>query len=210
MDFLQQLQWRYATKKFDPAKMISDADLTILTESLRLSPSSFGLQPWHFIVIRNKELKAALKPHTDGQAQAVDASHLVVLCMKTAIDVEHVDRHIRHVVNVRGATEASLQRYRERLLSASLGMSRAAYRPWAANQVYLALGMLLATAAYMGIDACPMEGFDAKAYDKMLDLKAKGLHAVVVVALGYRSADDEKGKTKKVRFDAADVISTIL
>jgi nitroreductase len=167
------------------------------------------LQPWHFIVIADEDVKASLKPHTDNQPQTTDASHLVVLCMKTAIDAQHVDRHIRQVIQTRGVTQESLQAYRERLLSAAAGMSRSAYRPWAANQVYLAAGILLATAAYLHIDACPMEGFDAKAYDKVLNLKQKGLHAVLLVAMGYRSESDQKAKYKKVRFDSADVISTI-
>lgn len=209
MDILKQLNWRYATKKFDLTRTIPPQDLHVLTEALRLSPSSLDLQPWHFVVISNKELREKLKPITDGQAQATDASHMVVLCIKNKIDESHIDAHIRSSAEARGVSVESLQKYRERLLTTPETKSPATYRHWATAQAYLAAGMLLATAAYMGIDSCPMEGFDAKAYDKELGLKKRGLHAVLVITLGYRSMDDERATTKKVRFDRSDVISQL-
>ena len=198
---LEQLNWRYATKKFDPQQKISAEDWATLEEVLRLSPSSGGLQPWKFIVVTDPAVRAKLKPASYGQAQITDASHLVVFAAKSNFGEADVDAHIRHVAEVQGAPVAALAPLRNMLVGGIVQSQDAAGRTaWARNQTYIALGNLLTSAALLGIDACPMEGFDRAQYDEILGLKAQGLTASVIATLGYRSATDKYAAAPKVRF----------
>jgi nitroreductase len=198
---LTQLNWRYATKQFDPQRKISAADWATLETALQLSPSSGGLQPWKFIVVTDPAIRAKLQPASYGQAQIINASHLVVFASKNNFSEADVDAHLKNVSQVQGVPFEALAPYRGMLVGGIVkSMDEAARNAWARNQTYIALGNLLASAALLGIDACPMEGFDHAQYDEILGLKAKGVASSVIATLGYRSAEDKYGAAPKVRF----------
>ena len=207
---LAQLNWRYATKEFDPMRKISPEDWSTLENALILSASSYGLQPWAFIVITDKNMRQQLFPATWKQRQILDCSHYVIFTAKTRMTEDHIDRHIARTAEVRGGTAEALKRYRDVVVGDVVTGERAAQTfEWAARQAYLALGNFMTSAALIGIDTCPMEGFQPDEYDKVLDLGAKGLASVVCCAAGYRSPTDKYAGQKKVRFDRADVIHIV-
>ncbi|AHB88817.1 bifunctional oxygen-insensitive NAD(P)H nitroreductase / dihydropteridine reductase [Thermosynechococcus sp. NK55a] len=204
---LQQLQWRYATKKFDPNRKIPAVLWQTLLQSLVLAPSSFGLQPWKFYVIETPELRQALLPHTWNQRQVVDASHLVVFAIKSHLNAADVDRYLARQAEVRQTSVEELQGYGDLVK----GFLQSPPYPlnvdeWSARQVYIALGQFMVTAALLGIDTCPMEGFLPQEYDRLLNLPAQGYHAVVVCAAGYRAADDQYATSPKVRYPLEAVV----
>ena len=203
-----QLGWRYATKSFDANLRISEADWQTLEHSMVLTPSSFGLQPWHFYVITDPATKARLKPVSWNQSQIVDASHLVVFAIKKDLNVPEIDRFIDRMAEVRGVTPESLASYRQMMVG-SLTNPKFNINDWAAKQVYIALGFFMASAAMLGIDTCPIEGFDPAQYDEILGLAPLGYHATVVAAAGYRSNADKHATLPKVRFKANEVITRI-
>jgi nitroreductase len=207
---IHQLNWRYATKQFDPKRKISDRDWAALEEALVLTPSSFGLQPWAFIVVKDPAVRAKLQPVSWGQSQIVDASHLVVFAFKSNLGEGDLDAHIKRTAEVRGVAVEGLAGFRG-MLGGSLmkGMDEAGRSAWAKNQVYIALGNLLTAAAVLGIDACPMEGIDRAQYDAILGLPQKGLASAMVATLGYRSAGDKYAVAPKVRFPKEEVIIEI-
>lgn len=196
-----QLNWRYATKQFDPAKKISPQDWSTLEESLRLTASSTGLQPWKFVVVTDPAVREKLIGVSWGQKQITDASHLVVFAAKTHLGQADVDAYMNNIAAVRGVSRESLAGF-EGMITGSIiqGMDQAARTAWATRQVYIALGNFLTSAALLGIDACPMEGFQPDKYNEILHLTEKGLTAVVLGAAGYRLASDHYIALKKVRF----------
>lgn len=207
---LERLNWRYATKQFDRDRKISPADWSTLEEALVLSPSSGGLQPWHFIVITDPTVREKLLPASYGQAQVTDASHLVVFAAKTNFNEADVDAHIAHTAEVRGIPVESLAGFRGMLVGGIVNaMDRPTLNAWAGRQVAIALGNFLTSAALLGIDACPMEGFVPAQYDEILGLGEKGLGAVALCTLGYRSEADTYATLPKVRFPRESVISHI-
>ncbi len=207
---LEQLNWRYATKQFDPNRKISAADWATLEEVLRLSPSSGGLQPWKFFVVTDPAIRVKLLPASYGQKQVIEASHLVVFAAKNNLNETDVDTHIRHTAAVRGATAEALAPFRDMLVGGIVkGLDETARNAWARNQAYIALGTLLTSAALLGIDACPMEGFDRAQYDEILGLKAKGYASAVIATLGYRSAEDKYAMAPKVRFPKEHLITKV-
>jgi len=204
---LHQLQWRYATKKFDPSRPIPDSLWQVLCQSLVLAPSSFGLQPWKFFVITTPDLRQALLPHTWNQRQVVDASHLVVFAIKTGINAADVDRYLARQAEVHNTSVENLQKYGDIVK----GFLQSPPYPlsldeWSTRQVYIALSQFMVTAAMLGIDTCPMEGFLPQEYDRVLGLPDQGYHAVVVCAAGYRAADDKYATLPKVRYPLEAVI----
>jgi nitroreductase len=204
---LAQLNWRYATQQFDPTRKISPEDWTVLENTLILSPSSWGLQPWTFLVIADQRMREKLFPSTWNQRQILDCSHYVVFAAKTEITEEHIDRHIARTVEIRGGTIDGLRRYRDAVMGDLVTSARSAIaREWATRQTFIALGNFMTSAALIGIDTCPMEGFKADEYDKTLDLAPKGLTSVVCCAAGYRTPDDKYAVRKKVRFPREQVI----
>jgi nitroreductase len=207
---LAQLNWRYATKQFDPGRKISPEDWATLEEALILSPSSWGLQPWNFIVITDQETREKLFPSTWNQRQILDCSHFVVFAVQTKMTEEHIDRHIARTVELRGGTVEALQRYRNVMVGDVVTGPRGAQaQDWAARQAYLALGTFMTSAALMGIDTCPMEGFEPDEYDRILHLASKRLASIVCCAAGYRAADDKYATQKKVRFPREHVIHIV-
>lgn len=203
----KQLNWRYACKKFDPSKIIREADWNILVESLRLSASSYGLQPWKFILVQNPELRKQLLPLSWGQTPVVDSSHFVVLAYKEKMDEQHIDRFIESTAQARGVDSASLKGYKDMMMGDLVSGPRSQIiNWWAQRQTYIAMGSLLTTAALMEIDTLPMEGLDPAGYDKVLGLEGTGYKTVAAVACGYRAADDKYQHAKKVRFSTNDVL----
>lgn len=204
----QQLGWRYATKLFDPSKIIPESDWQTLERTLVLTPSSFGLQPWQFHVVTNPEVKARLRPASWNQSQITDASHIVVFAIKKDLSVAEIDRFIARTAEVRSVPAASLEKFRQMLIR-SLESASFDINEWATRQVYIALGFFMATAALMGIDTCPIEGFEPQKYDEILGLPSLGYGSCVVAAAGYRSEADKYATVPKVRYKHEDVIRRI-
>lgn len=208
-NLLLKMNWRYATKIFDADKKISDEDFFTLTEILRLSPSSFGLQPWKFLIIENKKIREELVVHSWGQRQVADASHLIVLCRKTNLDEKFIEAHLENISKIRKVDITSLNPYKERIGGFIKNLTPDQMSNWANKQLYIALGTLLTSAAEMKIDACPIEGFIAKEYDRILELHNFGLTASVVCPLGYRAQNDKYASAPKVRYPREDVFIKI-
>jgi nitroreductase len=207
---IDQLNWRYATKQFDPTKQITAQDWAALEEALVLTPSSIGLQPWAFLVIDDPAVRAKLLLASYGQPQVVDASHLVVFATKTNYSEMDVDAHIRQAAKVRGVGVETLDGLRTMAMRSIVqGMDETARRNWATNQTYIALGNLVTSAALLGIDAAPMEGFERHRYDDILGLKVRGLTASVIAAVGYRRESDKYAAAPKVRFPREEIVQHV-
>jgi nitroreductase len=204
---IHALNWRYATKVFDPARKISGTDLKTLEQSLVLTPSSFGLQPYRFLVISDPKLKARLREASWGQAQITDCSHLVVFLARQQMTEADVDRLIQRTTEVRGVPAEALAAYKSMMVGTLVTGPRAATVPeWAARQAYIALGQFMASAALLGLDACPMEGLDPDQYDGILELKDTPFHTVVACAVGYRAESDKYASLPKVRFPIEELV----
>ena len=207
---INQLNWRYATKQFDPTRKITASDWTTLEEALRLTPSSGGLQPWKFIVVTDPAVRAKLRPASYGQPQITDASHLVVFAAKNNFSEADVDAHLQNVARAQGVPVESLAQFRGMLVGGIVqAMDEVTRNAWAHNQAFIALGNLLTSAALLGIDACPMEGFDHAQYDEILGLKANGYSSAVIATLGYRSPADKYASAPKVRFPKQQVFMAV-
>ncbi len=194
------LSWRYATKRFDSTKTISDRNWETLELSLLQAPSSFGLQPWRVITVRDATVREKLRKVSWNQSQVVESSHFIVLAAQTSMGESDVDRAMRRICEVRGLTPESLSSYRGLIISFLDDLkARGVLEEWCTHQAYLALGILLSTSAMLQIDACPLEGIEPKAYDEILGLSSRGLHTKVACALGYRSDQDHSAQLKKVR-----------
>lgn len=208
-DLLAQLSWRYATKAFDPTRAIPPAIWEALLDSLVLTPSSYGLQPWKFLIVDDPALRAALRPKSWGQAQVEQCAHLVVILGRTAMAEADIDRLIAATSATRGVPAAALDGYRGMMLKDLIhGPRSQVVADWAARQCYIALGQFMLACAELGVDTCPMEGFEPAAYDQILGLAGTGYHAVVVCPVGYRAADDKYAALPKVRFPRSEVIET--
>ena len=208
-DLIDQLQWRYATKKFDVSKTIPNKVWSAIASSLVLTPSSFGLQPWHFVAIRDQKIKEELLAHSWGQAQVTDCSHFVVLTAKTSMTEAEIDSFLARTIEIRGGKIDQLNPYRDMMVGFTKNMDEAAKLQWAKLQTYIALGQLMTTAALLGVDACPMEGIAPTEYDRILGLEKKGLTTSVACALGYRCSEDKYANAPKVRFDESDILTLL-
>ena len=197
--YLESLNWRYATKKFDSQKQISEEDFNTLLEAIRLSPSSYGLQPYHIYIIKDMDLREKLKAASWGQSQITDASHLIVFANNTSFDTDLIDNYLTNVSETRDIELNNLQPYGDFMKSKLIDLPDNLKETWTARQTYLALGNLLSAAADLKIDTCPMEGFEAETYNELLGIKDKGLNTSVVAAIGYRSEEDDTQHYKKVR-----------
>jgi len=207
---LESLRWRYATKAFDPERKIPEELWSALEETLVLSPSSFGLQPYRFLVVQNAGLRAQLLPHSWGQRQVIDASHYVVFATRTTVTEGEIDAFLAHSAAVRRVSLDSLAAYRGMMTGALLSEGFKPNVPqWSARQAYIALGNLLTSAALLGVDACPIEGFAAAEYDRLLELPAQGLTSAVCCALGYRSSADKYARVPKVRHPKTELVKTL-
>lgn len=207
---LKQLHWRYATKKFDAGKIIPDSTWQTLEQSLVLSPSSFGLQPWKFFVIRNPEIRQQLLEYSWGQTPVVNASHLVVFAIKNDINDTDVDRHIQRMAEVQQTAPENLAGFAKVVKGF---INKPPYPleldSWAAKQAYIALGFFMTCAAMLEIDTLPMEGFVPAEYDRVLGLNDQGYSSVVLCAAGYRADDDKYTNNPKVRFPTDEVVTYV-
>jgi nitroreductase len=205
-ELLTALNWRYATKSFDKEKKLDASQLDTLLESLRLSPSSFGLQGRGFVVVENPELRQQLLPYARNQAQVVDASHLIVLCRRTDVNTDFVQKYFEDMAQTRNMDISTLDGYKNMILGFLEGKSQEDLAIWLTKQTYIAQGFLLSACAMLGIDACPMEGFDPKKFDEILGLADHNLASCVIVPVGYRSAEDGYAHAPKIRFAKEDLI----
>ncbi|MEK6909395.1 MAG: NAD(P)H-dependent oxidoreductase [Nanoarchaeota archaeon] len=205
-NIIDSLNWRYATKSFDESKKIPEQDLDELLEVIRLAPSSFGLQPWKFIVVESKELRIKIKEKAWDQPQVTEASHLIVICAKTDVSEEYIKEFIHDIAKTRNIHTDSLKEYEDMMIGFRKGRSKEEIVEWAKRQTYIPLGMLLQSAAMKKIDASPMEGFDPKGVDEVLNLTKNGLTSVVLCALGHRSEKDHTSQYKKVRHSNSRVV----
>jgi nitroreductase len=207
---LEQMRWRYAVKKFDPTGKILADDWQTLEQSLVLTPSSYGLQPWKFVVITDQATKEKLVPMSWNQRQVADASHVVVFAVRKPLTESDIDRHIALTAEIQGVSVESLTSFKKMLIR-SLVPPPPGFdiNHWAALQAYIALGNFMTSAAMLGIDTCPMEGIVAAKYDEVLGLPQEGFGTVVVCVAGYRAADDKYASLPKVRFPAAEVVRHI-
>ena len=207
---LQALHWRYATKSFDKTRRIPAETWSAIEESLILTASSFGLQPYKFVIVTDPAIKAQLVPHAWGQQQVADCSHLVVFATRTDITEAEIDRFLARISEVRGTPVESLNGYKGMMTGMLLSEG---FKPqvatWAAKQAYIALGNLLTAAALLGVDACPMEGYVPAEFDRLLGFTGKGLTTAVCCPLGYRSATDKYASLPKVRLPKAELVQTI-
>lgn len=197
---IQDLNWRYATKAFDPTKEVSEKDLETILEAFRLSASSFGLQPWKLFVVKNSEKKQALLEHSWFQKQVVDAPYHLVFARNDIDNETLVQEFVDDIVQTRNVTTESLEEYKQMMLGFLSRMSVEEKNIWANKQVYIALGSLMVVLAEMKIDSCAMEGINPAKYDEILGFTEKGFSTVVALPIGYRSSDDKYADLEKVRF----------
>lgn len=196
---IEALNWRYAVKKFDATRKISESDWSTLEDSLWLSASSFGLQPWKFLVVQNPALRSQLRAASWNQTQVEEASHFVVFLAKTSMEESYVANFMKTVSDVRSTPVETFAGYQRAINGFVSAVPKDLIVHWNTRQTYLALGNLMTSAALLGIDTCPMEGMDPKAYDKILGV-GSDYATVCACALGYRSAEDKYAATPKVRF----------
>lgn len=206
---LAGLRWRYATKSFDASRKIPAETWDAIEESLVLTPSSFGLQPWKFLVIQDPGMRSNLLAESWRQTQVTDASHFVVLAARTDLTSQDIEEWIARMSEVQGAPVEALAPLKGMIEGFAQSMSHEARHAWNIRQCYIALGQLMATAAALEIDSCPMEGLSTTGYDHLLGLEGSGYATVVACALGYRSADDKYAATPKARFERSRVITHV-
>ncbi len=198
-NLIETLKWRYATKKFDATKKISNEDLETLKEAIRLSASSYGLQPYKVLIIENPEVRAKLQPVSWGQSQIVDASHLLVFANMTDFGAEQIDAYLNNIVETRQIPLESIAGYGDFMKSKLTTLPADKLGNWTSKQTYIALGNLLSAAAELKIDATPMEGFEAEKVNEILGLNELGLNASLIATLGYRHEEDATQHYAKVR-----------
>ena len=203
---IDAMKWRYAVNKFDTTKKLSNEQINDLLEIMILAPSSYGLQPWKFIVVTNVELRAKLQQAGYNQAKISEASHMIIFAVEKNIDDKLVDAYIKSVSDTRGVPVEALADYAGMIKGAIARMTPEQRVEWAARQAYIALGVVTTAAAVAGIDTAPMEGFDTKKFDEILGLDKRGLESKVATAVGYRASDDANAQYKKVRFSKEDVV----
>jgi nitroreductase len=209
-ELLKALEWRYATKRFDANKKLSTEVWNALERALILTPTSFGLQPYRFIVLTDFEKRAELLAHSWNQHQVVDCSHYVVLAARIKITEADVDNWIQRIAQVRQVPADKFAAYRGMMVGDVVHGSRGKIsHEWAIRQAYIALGNLMTCCAVLGVDACPMEGIVPAEYDRVLGLTNSGYATAVACAVGYRADDDKYATQPKARFDAAELVRKI-
>jgi nitroreductase len=206
---VENLNWRYATKKYDPTKLISQENLDVLLEAIRLSPSSYGLQPYKIMLIESKEIREKLKPYSWNQSQITDASHLIVFCTYREMTDDLIDKQADLMEKTRNLEQGKLQGFATFVKAKVHEKSDMEQTDWNARQAYIALGILLQSAAQLRIDATPMEGFEPDKYNEILCLNHRNLNATLVCALGYRSEEDPNQLVSKVRRPMNDLLEVI-
>ena len=206
---IQQLQWRYAVKKFDSNKMLSSEKMDKLKQAFNLTATSYGLQPIKLVVLENKKLQKQLVEYSYQQEQVAQASHVLVICIEKNIDVTYISNYFNRIKTIRGTSDDILNPFKEAVIDSFSKKDIEEVIDWSKKQAYLALGNLLTVCAVEEIDSCPMEGFIPDEYDKLLDLKNQDLTSVLVLPVGFRAEDDVFSSFKKVRKELNDSIIEI-
>jgi len=207
--FIENQNWRYATKKFDATKKIASEDLETLKEAIRLSTSSYGLQPYKVFIIEDEAIREQLKPASWNQSQITEASQLIVFANYTNLDESTIDNYINRISTTREISAENLQGYGDFMKAKILGLSPEQQSVWTAKQTYLALGNLINAAAELKIDVTPMEGFEPEKYNEILKLNDLHLNASLVATIGYRHEEDSNQHVKKVRKSKEELFITL-
>ncbi|MDG1040971.1 MAG: NAD(P)H-dependent oxidoreductase [Polaribacter sp.] len=209
MNSIKNLEWRYATKKFDATKSLSNSQINTLKEAFNLTATSYGLQPVKMIVIQNKEIQKQLVSHSWNQQQIADASHVLVLCIPKKYTTKDVDNYFSLIKTIRSTPDEVLNPFKKMLTSSIENKTHEELKIWNTNQAYIALGNLMTVAANEQIDTCPMEGFIPEKYDEILNLNKHNLTSVLVMPVGFRAEDCFMKDLKKVRKKTAEVVIEI-
>ena len=207
--FIENQNWRYATKKFDASKKISTEDLEKIKEAIRLSASSYGLQPYQVFIVENPELRAKLQPVSWGQSQIVDASQLFVFANIVDVKENHIDDYMNNMATTRGMKTEDLKGYSDFMKSKIIPLPTEAKSTWTSKQTYIALANLLNVASELKIDVTPIEGFEPEKYNEILGLNELGLNASLVATIGYRHQEDVTQNYPKVRKSNEDLFITL-
>ncbi|AWG26782.1 NAD(P)H-dependent oxidoreductase [Flavobacterium kingsejongi] len=208
-DLLNSLKWRYATKKYDATRKVSEADLATIKEAIRLSVSSMGLQPYKIMVIENPEIREKLKAAAYNQTPITEASQLFVFANEVNVGEKQIEGYLTNIAQERQIPKESLQGFSDMLYGAINGFSEEGRNTWTAKQTYIALSTLIAATATLQIDATPMEGFNAAQFNEILGLDQLGLNAAVIATIGYRHEEDATQHFKKVRKSHDDLFITL-
>ena len=205
-NILDALEWRYAVKKFDDKASLTEQQILEVKKVFNLSASSYGLQPYKMIVVQNPELKEKLVPASFGQQQISQSAAILVFAVRTDFGMDYIDQFFKDMSTKRQIPLENLERYKNFINGSFANKSEDEISSWATKQVYLTMGHMLASLAALQIDACPMEGLDPQAYDKILDLDAKHLKTIIAMPIGVRAPDDASATALKVRKDLSDII----
>lgn len=206
---LDKLNWRYATKKFDPSRKLSQDQLNILYKAFDLTATSYGLQALKLVAVSNQEIRKELFAHSWNQPQITDASHVLVICRQSEMNEDFIKGHFDRVEAIRNTPREILDPFQKHIVDSFSVKTEQELGLWMDKQAYIAMGNLLTVCAMEEIDSCPMEGFDPRAYDRILNLEEKGLRSVLVLPVGYRAEDDFMASQKKVRRGTDEVILTV-
>jgi nitroreductase len=199
MNIIDHYNWRYATKKFNPNKFLAESDLELIKEAIRLAPTSYGLQLFKVIIVKDEKLKARLKEVSFNQSQISESSHLFIFCNYTKVFEKDIDLYLNIRSKIQSQTLDELEGYGSFLKRSLLNKNKAELVTWTTNQVYIALAHLMTACATLQIDTCPIEGFDVEKYNEILDLNDRHMSAAVIAAVGYRSNKDKSQNDEKVR-----------
>lgn len=205
-NILDALEWRYAVKKFDDKASLTEQQILEVKNAFNLSASSYGLQPYKMIVVQNPDLKEKLVPASYGQKQISQSAALLVFAVRTDFGMDYIDQYFEDMSVKRQIPLENLEGYKNFMKGSFANKSQEEIWSWSVKQVYLTMGHMLASLAAMKIDACPMEGIDPNAYDKILDLEAKQLKTIVAMPIGVRATDDATASALKVRKDLSEII----
>ena len=206
---IDALNFRYATKQFDPSKKLDEKTLNTILEAGRLSPSSYGLQPWKFVVVTDEEVRKKLKNSGFNQPQIIDASHIIVIAARDNVDESYIDEYMSLIAETKGTKSEELEGFKRMIIGSISGQTWGATFAWNTKQTYIPLGAMIETSALLGVDSCPMEGFNPVEFDEILGLLESGYRSVVLLAVGYRLNEDPASKEPKVRFPAEKIIKKI-
>ena len=206
MNSIENLEWRYAVKKFDDQKFLEETQISTLKKAFNLTATSYGLQPIKLVIIKNKDIQQQLVKHSWNQQQIVQASHLLVICVDIKLDESDVERYFERVKEIRNTSDKIINSFKDYLKNAIASKTIEDLLSWGKNQAYLALGNLLTVCANEKIDSCPMEGFISEKYDEILKLKEKNITSVLVLPVGFRAKDDVMIHQKKVRKDISEIV----
>jgi len=209
MNVIESLEWRYAVKKFDADKSLTENQITTLKKAFNLTATSYGLQPLKLVVIKNKDIQKELVVHSWNQPQVLEASHLLVICIPKTYDKEEVTKYFNLVQKIRNTPDAIINPFKKFLTQEIEKKTQEELLAWNKNQAYLALGNLLTVCASLQIDACPMEGFIPEKYDEVLEFDKHNLTSTLVLPIGYRANDDYMKDLKKVRKNLEEVVLEI-